>query len=277
MDFKLTLISFEDEINKIKSLENNPKKQAISIVEFCDTQLATLKKQVITHGFKSNEEEIYFFKHIKPIILSEQIFYQKMIRYILDCPVINIDSQKYFILKLNRNKDKFIKKHQDLSIYLDSGNTTSDEVFFLRKKKGFAMMFTIKSKFMDPRFNTAKDLILAKLLGYKKFKNHLQIEYDKVSDLNNPRTHENNNPSIQWTASKTALVELIYALHTSRVFNNGKSDIKQIATLLESTFNTELGDIYKTFSEMKYRQKSPTKFLDEMITNLKEEINKSFR
>ena len=70
--------------------------------------------------------------------------------------------------------------------------------------------------------------------------------------------------SLKWTASKTALTELIYALYCHRVFNNGNTDIKLIARTFEDAFNIELGDFYHTFMELKARKINRTKFLDSL-------------
>lgn len=67
---------------------------------------------------------------------------------------------------------------------------------------------------------------------------------------------------MNWTESKTALTELIYALHSQGAFGN--SDIVAIAKTFESTFNISLGDFYHTFMELKSRKINRTKFLDSL-------------
>lgn len=103
---------------------------------------------------------------------------------------------------------------------------------------------------------------------------------NRYNTVNNPnvqlKSQTNQDKLIQWTASKAALIELIYALHASKTFNNGQTDIKQIADVFQRMFNYELGDYYKVFSEIKTRQKSKTKFLDELTYDLQEFISKSY-
>lgn len=57
---------------------------------------------------------------------------------------------------------------------------------------------------------------------------------------------------------------MIYALYAQGVFNNGNTDIKLIAKTFESTFNSDLGDFYHTFMELKARKINRTKFLDNL-------------
>lgn len=79
-------------------------------------------------------------------------------------------------------------------------------------------------------------------------------------------------PAFKWTESKTSLIELIYALHTQKVFNEGKADLAEIAKCFEKLFDIELGDIYRASNEIKNRKINKTKFLDV----LRENLNKRF-
>ena len=81
--------------------------------------------------------------------------------------------------------------------------------------------------------------------------------------------------SLQWTSSKTALTELIYALHHSRSINNGNADIKEIAIMFQKVLHFDIGDYYKTFSEIKSRKISRTKFLDDLSSGLLSHIKNS--
>lgn len=60
------------------------------------------------------------------------------------------------------------------------------------------------------------------------------------------------------------MIELIYALYSQGVFDNGNADIKVIAKTFERTFNLDLGDFYHTFMELKSRKINSTKFLDSL-------------
>ena len=74
--------------------------------------------------------------------------------------------------------------------------------------------------------------------------------------------------SFQWTASKANLIELIYALQSAGVFNNGQIGIKKIAKTFETLFQIDLGNYYHVFNEMRLRKKTRTTFLD----HLKEKV-----
>jgi hypothetical protein len=76
----------------------------------------------------------------------------------------------------------------------------------------------------------------------------LQTEISKLSKQN-----KNIQSQYKWTDKKIDLVELIYAIHTSNSINRGNI----IAEIFSEVFNEDLGNIYRTYAEIKNR-KNPT-------------------
>lgn len=100
---------------------------------------------------------------------------------------------------------------------------------------------------------------------------YLKTEINKLENSNgmeltiNPYQKESR---LFWTANKTDLVELIYALHTTGAINSGTADIKEMASVCERLFNIELGDYYRTYLEIRSRKINQTKFLDKLKESL---------
>ncbi len=80
---------------------------------------------------------------------------------------------------------------------------------------------------------------------------------------------------LTWTAKKTELVELIYAWERAGCFNHGNVNIKELTEYLEFVFNTNLGDYYHTFLEMRDRVGSRTSFLDKLIKHLNDRMDEA--
>lgn len=78
---------------------------------------------------------------------------------------------------------------------------------------------------------------------------------------------------LKWTASKTDLIELIYALQTSGAIEDGMEPMKVMASACEKIFNIKLGNFYRTYLEIKERKNDRTKFLDKMKTTLINKMN----
>ena len=113
----------------------------------------------------------------------------------------------------------------------------------------------------------ADELILANshLIEY------VSDEIDSLSDkLHLKFTSIVDSKLLQWTDSKVALVEFIYAIYAGKCFNNGNTSLKDIAFCCEVLFNIEVGDFYRIFLEIRNRKKNRTQFLDK----LKDKIQK---
>ncbi|TKC02769.1 RteC domain-containing protein, partial [Pedobacter frigoris] len=109
----------------------------------------------------------------------------------------------------------------------------------------------------DHRFSTSHDYKVAKIIANDLIQVYIE---DKLN--NNNQKKASDNSALNWTGSKTALTELVYALHSQGVFDNGNADIKVIAKALELAFNVSLGNFYHTYLELKSRKMNRTKFLD---------------
>lgn len=121
----------------------------------------------------------------------------------------------------------------------------------------------------DPNYCTSHDFKVARMLAHKRMAEFLKECMDDLQRNQGFTTTE--LPSIgklNWTASKAALIELIYAFQSSGVFNHGEADIRQIADFFQRAFNISLGNLYRAFQEIRIRKKGRSFFLDQ----LKEEL-----
>lgn len=211
--------------------------------------LLELKSQVRTSSFHSQEEEIRFFKEIKPPFLAQYLFYEKLTIIKAQTPPGDKSSiAEFYLARINRCQ-QFIRKNLEFYTYYSSGNKAFDSVYFTRNKG-------LSNPLQDDFFSTSHDILLARILAAEMLKDYL------VQGLNNmPDTSAN---PLQWTASKAALIELIYALHASEALNKGGADLKHLATGLEALFQVNLGNYYRAFQEIRQRKINRTSFLDQM-------------
>lgn len=87
---------------------------------------------------------------------------------------------------------------------------------------------------------------------------------------NSEKSQRKPNIKLMWTGSKVALIELLYALQSEGVFNNGAVDLKDIAEYFEHIFEIDLGQYRRAFLEIRARKSERTKF----ITSLNETLLK---
>lgn len=124
------LQSLETELNAIVEVDANSKITAA--IKICHDYLVKLKKYIDENSFKTIEDEIHFFKYIKPKFQSKLIFYLKW----QDIQVRKIASDNEAIIKYFhkecRKLKRFLKENSIFHIYILSGQTHFDEKIFTR-------------------------------------------------------------------------------------------------------------------------------------------------
>ena len=90
-------------------------------------------------------------------------------------------------------------------------------------------------------FLTCCDHKVAKMLAYDMLEIYLQqrlqgVERQEVIETS--RVSLPDNP-FRWTGTKTAAIELGYAIYAAGVLNNGNADIKEIMTYIEASFKID--------------------------------------
>ncbi|MDM1086778.1 RteC domain-containing protein [Myroides odoratimimus] len=224
-------------------------------------QITLTKSFILNRGFESLDEEIQFFKHQKPVIVSKLIYYNAIYKIETKKPYGAKPIRKYLNKELKKLK-RFFDHNLEFYKYYRSNNSYVDEKFFVRGKHDIRLWLDTFYFEADHRFSTSHDYKVAKIIANDLIQVYIEDQ------LNSNHTKVSDNSLLNWTASKTALTELIYSLHSQGVFENGNADIKLIAKTFESAFNIDLGDFYHTFMELKARKINRTKFLDSLCEAL---------
>lgn len=233
--------------------------------------LRNMRDQVLTNGFQSSRDEITFFKKIKPRLCSKLIYYAKLFNIESKRPRGSNKSQiKYLNNHIHKLQDYF-NDNLEFFHYYRRNATALDKQYFLREKVDIRLRMETYFCLSDEEFSTCHDSTVATIMAYDTLIVHLKKEIEKIENNHHiePLIQSNIKPTkLFWTANKTDLVELIYAVHSCRAINSGTADIKEMAAISEQIFNIDLGDYYHTFLEIRSRKINPTKFLD----NLKESL-----
>lgn len=157
-----------------------------------------------------------------------------------DYPIEQIELVIHVILsylsRIKLDEKMFIRGNHDIKLWLDTYYFQSDHTF-----------------------STSHDYKVAKIMANDLIQVYIEDKLYRGDELSSISA---DPKSPNWTGSKAALIELIYALQTHGDFNNGKTDIRVIARYFENVFDIDLGDFYHTYLEIKNRKINRTKFLD---------------
>jgi hypothetical protein len=156
-----------------------------------------------------------------------------------------------------------------------SGKTIYDSLYFLRESDEEPL----NSEYMpdiDLRFSTIHSFKLGKLQAFENLQRYLNNAISLLYNSEGLILQKNDkHVKNRWTDSKAALIELVYALHSRGSINNGKGDVKQIVTGLESFFNVQVGNFYRTFQSMRIRKKNRTVYLDTLKESLERRMDET--
>lgn len=260
--YREKLIKLENEINELEIEPGCPIEQIETVIKLIIKCLSEVKEYVLKRGFKNIEEEIHFFKHQKPIIVSKLIYYNAIYKIESKKPNETKSAKKYFNAELKKLK-RFFDNNLEFYKYYRTNNTFIDEQLFVRGKYDIKLNLDTIYFETDHSFSTISDYKAAKILANDLIQVYLE---DQLNNSNPNR--KTDGSKLNWTGNKAALTELIYALHIHGVFDNGNADIKIIAKIFQDTFNIDLGDFYHTFLEIKSRKINRTKFLDSLRDGL---------
>ena len=227
--------------------------------------LGELKGFVHRYQFSGKQEEIEFFKEIKPVFASQYYYYEKLVSIKIREPLGSNDELLEFYNIELRHVQKFVNENPEFYRYCLSNATHLDDKYFVREHNA------IVDPDVDGLFSTGYDSKLAMLLANQMVKEHLLACIKKTSN----DFSESSQSTLTWTGPKTALIELIYALQSTETFNNGKADLKLIATSFESIFNVSLGNYYRVFQEIRIRKSGKTNFLDQLKNKFLQRMDES--
>lgn len=267
--FSEQLVSeLDQQLARIHSTTVNPIKYSEEAIAILEPILDTLKTKILKHTFANKSEEINFFRNIKPQLTSEIIYYSEIYKIETNKPWGSKKAiRKYF--KLERFKlQAFYKENKEFYKYYRTNNKSLDNNYFLRGNHKIQHSLDSFYWQADNRFSTSHDYKVAKILANEKIKNYIQDEVRKLEQKEKTINCNTATKTQKWTGSKVALIELVYALHTEGVFNDGKSDLKEITNFFETIFNIDLKQFNRVFLEIRARKSERTKFLNTLKEKL---------
>ncbi|MEO2070905.1 MAG: RteC domain-containing protein [Zunongwangia sp.] len=264
---KKSLLNLEEHLNFLEIEKNNWLHISQEALEVILNVLDDIKKKTVHHKFENQYDEILFFKYTKPKFVSKLIYYNQIYKIETRKPYGGERVlRKYLLKELNKLK-RFFDDQLEFYKYYRTGSTYLDHKYFVRNKHDIKLNLSTRYFETDHRFSTSHDYIVAKILANDLIEVFLEdqlhgLERDEIKTVKIPKSKMN------WTGSKTALIELVYALYASGYINNNNADIKLIALTFEKMFNIDLGDYYRNFLAIRIRKKGRTQFLQELQEDL---------
>lgn len=268
---------FEELLEKIAQLEQDEMSDAIDPVpclKIANHFMNALQSLVLTGSFNDENEEILFFKTVKPQFRCFQIYYLGLQEIIFKKPKGDRKILKKFYGDEIQKICSFHCYNQHLCNYYYSGANDMDAQLFLRKVDQHPHWLLKLKLDRDERFSTPADYLVAKIIAMDKIQAYLVEEMAKLECANFIENTPADKKIYQWTGEAINLVELVYGLYYTGEINNGHAGIAEIVRLFEKIFNVSIGKPSRRFAEIKQRKRlSKTKYLDQMKTAIEKRID----
>ncbi len=263
---------FKNEILEIEESNVNDFNVVEKGITISRKYLQKLRLCIRDNNFKNKENEITFFKKHKPYVYSRLKFYAKLYNFLINRPAGTIQSQQIFIDEEIQKLQESNRRNIDFIKYYREESTVLDEFYFIRGKDKISLVSDTSHFYTDAEFSTSHDNAIAKIMAYDLLINHYVQELSYLRDqsygISNKLNTLANGERLGWTASKTDLIELIYALQASGAIKSGTAGIKEMASACEDIFELKLGNVYRTFLEIRERKIDQTKFIDRLKATL---------
>jgi hypothetical protein len=253
----------------------DPVNRLSAVLQEMQKVLSALREKVFSGAFPSKQEEIAYFKTVKPKFYALRIYQLELYGLDMNKPAGIKDALLAYYREELRQAERFFKQHAFLYQYYKSGFTEMDHLYFLR---GVEVPVVLLPEMPDlgPDYSTAMDYLFSKFMAYELLQGEI---IKRIGGLDGTLVITDKPtvkpvPILKWTGSHVNLVELIYGLYYTLQFNNGDADVTEIVALMEATFSIKLRDAHHSFVEIRRRKvDSPARFLEQMAAAIRQRVD----
>ena len=255
---------FEKEYEVLKNTSDDVLSISLEIIQYIEKKLKEIHKWLKKHVFLSVQEEIYFFKELKPKMVSKLLFYKELLKLEASLPPSKKKKRKHYE-ELLTAIHQYVTTNKEFYEYYRSRSSHKDEDHFVRHSYKDIIKYDCYLINYDSKLSTSHDYNVATIIANDMFTSHLENKLEELNS-NNPTTYNPMNNKITWTGTKVDMAEMIYGLYYKNMLNDGKADIKEIAKALCFAFNIEIDDktLYRCLQDIKRRSPIKAVFLQNL-------------
>ncbi|WP_127127952.1 RteC domain-containing protein [Pseudoflavitalea rhizosphaerae] len=238
------------ELAEVGNASQEPLVVARLSIDICVGVMKQVKEYILTNEFPAVEQEIDFFKKIKPSFQCRLIFYNDVFEILLKKPQFSKEETARYLNREFQKLKEFHKNHLDFSKYYRSGASDLDQLYFTRK--GALSKYSFHPQYLDSdsEFTSFSDYVVARGWANERLGEFLEDELEALSNPNQTKT------CLEWKDTVMSLVEYGYVFKSNNTF--GDATLKQIFEGLEAAFGIKVGNHSRYFQHILFRNEGPT-------------------
>lgn len=237
--------------------------------------IADLNAAVRNYRFATIEEEIVYFKEIKPKLVKEYVFLSVLKAFYEKRAHFELQRSKIYKKEVNRLL-YFMDGEKEFYNYIKCGQTHNDERYF-RRLGELGTVRTLYSLNADLESSCSHGLLLAKISAYEKL---VDFYTRQINRLKAPQAGElplSNSLPLEWKANKVDAVELVYALYYSGAVNTEKCTVHELAKQFGELFQIQITEqLYREYIDIKRRKLEPARFLVKLLNHFRNRVEEEY-
>jgi hypothetical protein len=252
-----------ENIASIQKGDLRPIHQAKEGMRLSQEALAKVKESRHRFSFSNLPEQISYFKEIEPFFVSRVIFFARVFRLETGRPPGDRATVECHFQKEWQYIRDFHNEHRFLCQYIRAGETWLDEKLFVpAPDRPIALP---DSDLFNGLLHDASGTV-AHLYSQDLMQDYLLRAEEALTHPHDPK--QRNIPKLTWTDSKSALIELAYAIQSAGSLNDRKASLREIIEGLEAAFHIDLGHYPRVFQEILSRKTGYTNYIDRLREKL---------
>jgi hypothetical protein len=252
-----------ENIANIPKNDLQPIPQVREAIRLSQEALAKLKESLHRFSFSNLSEQISYYKEIQPFFVSRVIFFARVFRLETGRPPGNQATVENHFQKEWQYIRDFHAEHRFLCRYIRAGETWLDEKLFVPASD--LLIAVPDSDLSDSLLHDASGTV-ARLHSLDLMQDYLLQAEETLTHPHDPK--QRNIAKLTWTDSKSALIELAYAIQSSGSLNDRKASLREIIEGLQAAFHIDLGHYPRVFQEILSRKTGYTNYIDRLREKL---------
>ena len=236
--------------------------------------IADMNACVRKYRFATVEEEVVYFKEIKPQLVKEYVYLISLQSFYEKHQDLEIKQSKPYKKEIDRLL-YFIRDEKDFYGYMKNRYTHNDEHYFRRLADSGASR-TLYSLNADLESSCSHGLLLAKITAYEKL---IGFYTRQLNRLKAPVGAEHIKVALplEWKANKVDAVELVYALYYSGAVDTDKCTVHELAKQFGELFQIQITEqLYREYIDIKRRKLEPARFLVKLLNHFRNKVEEEY-
>jgi hypothetical protein len=258
--------------NDILELPISPIERYEKIVRTTSEFLASIATMLHHTSLPDTVTEIAYFKKLLPPFYATGLYYTELIHLEVTKPLFSGSLLKqWYEGELSRISLRD-SQHLAFNSYYKSKQEYLDPFYYTRNGNSQLLPDEPMGLFFHPNICTLGTYKVALLHSHELLAEFITATIHKIE---HPDQRFEELSTLQWTDSKSGLIELIYALQEKGSFNNGGASLKLITTFFEKVFKVELGNTSRTFQVIMSRKLDYANFLEKLKQRFLQRIDRN--